>query len=141
MSPVGRAILLVFVGGTLGSMARLTVSLLLYQHYLGAGNHYTVAMAATLAVNVIGSFALGALAALRQHKRISTVLWLLLGVGGLGAFTTFSAMALDTFIAIQLAHWSLAGLYVVATIAGSVSAAALSYVWTLYLTRSPRVSA
>jgi CrcB protein len=45
----------------------------------------------TLGVNVVGAFLLGALAGRGPHPDVATVL----GVGLLGAFTTFSAFALE----------------------------------------------
>jgi CrcB protein len=56
----------------------------------------------TLAVNVVGSFALGCMYAwLDQHPDISDNLRLFFGVGVLGALTTFSTFSYDTLLLLQ----------------------------------------
>lgn len=61
----------------------------------------------TLLVNVIGSFALGCLYLwLEQEQReISQSLRLFLGVGLLGALTTFSTFSFDTFLLLQQSEY------------------------------------
>lgn len=76
--------LLVGVGGVGGAIARH----LLGEYVEGQGLD-------TLAVNVLGSFLLGALVA-APPTLVSTDLRLLLGVGFCGAFTTFSTFAFET---------------------------------------------
>lgn len=79
---------------------------------------------ATLAINVIGAFALGALPALagvRRSRRIT----LALGPGVLGGFTTVSAWAGQTRALADDGHAGLAGLYLATTIAVGLLAAAL----------------
>jgi CrcB protein len=73
--------LLVGVGGVAGTVAR---------HALG--ERVETGTVGTLAVNVIGSFALGALVALPAGE--STLL--VAGTGFCGAFTTFSTFAFET---------------------------------------------
>jgi fluoride exporter len=65
----------------------------------------------TLAVNAIGSGAIGALAAIGLHDSAR----LLLVTGLLGGFTTFSAFSLETAQLWQRAPW-LAALYVAASL-------------------------
>jgi CrcB protein len=73
-------------GGALGAMLRYAVSTVA----LAAGVHSSLA---TLTVNILGCFAMGALAS-TVPDRLSTP-FVLLGTGVLGGFTTFSAFALD----------------------------------------------
>lgn len=73
----------------------------------------------TLAINVIGSFALGALVAVDPSGSTITVV----GTGWCGSFTTFSMFALETVEA----HDAVRVRIVAATVAGSVAAAALGY--------------
>ena len=62
---------------------------------------------ATFAANLIGGFAMGLLAGwLARASPISgEPVRLLLGVGVLGGFTTFSAFSLETMALWQRAHW------------------------------------
>ena len=70
----------------------------------------------TLTINVLGSLAIGSLAALvdRGHL-LSPVTRMALMAGFLGGFTTFSSFALETFRLVEDAQWLRAGLYVLAT--------------------------
>ncbi len=76
----------------------------------------------TAAVNVIGSFAIGALFVLIGHRDG----WhFLLMTGVLGGFTTFSAFSLDTLKLIQTGQTLQAGAYVLGSVALSLIAVAL----------------
>jgi CrcB protein len=77
-----NAALLVGAGGVLGALARYGVGLLLPGRTRD-----------TLAVNVLGSFALGALLA---GLTDGSALLAAFGVGFCGAFTTFSSFAVET---------------------------------------------
>ena len=86
-----REALLVMAGGAGGALTRYLVHLVFLR--LGAPG-----LAATLAVNISGSFALSFLLALAL-TRISSHggLQLLFGVGFLSSYTTFSTLMWDTF--------------------------------------------
>ena len=79
---------LVALGGALGSLARYGVGLAAAR-WLGLGFPW-----GTLTVNIIGGLAMGLLAA--RTGPGDEALRLLLGVGLLGGFTTFSAFSLET---------------------------------------------
>ncbi|MCP3027199.1 fluoride efflux transporter CrcB [Halobacillus sp. A5] len=79
------SIVLVGVGGFIGAVLRFAVSEHVKQNYSFK------LPAATLFVNLSGSFLLGLLTALETAEPIS----LLFGVGMLGAFTTFSTFKLE----------------------------------------------
>lgn len=74
----------------------------------------------TLAVNVLGSTVLGLL-----HEATPTTVTVL-GVGGLGAFTTYSSFARDVAALGELRRLALAVGYVVATCAAGVGGAWLA---------------
>lgn len=75
--------------------------------------------AGTLVVNVTGSFLLGLLSAHSGPE------FTVLGIGALGAFTTYSSFARDIVAAIEIRQLALAGTYTAATlIGGTLSAAA-----------------
>ena len=85
--------LAVVTGGALGSMARHGINIL-FAHVLERATPY-----ATAAVNVVGSAAIGLLAAFiaTGRLRMSTEARTFVFVGILGGFTTFSSFMFDTF--------------------------------------------
>lgn len=99
-----RRILLVALGGTIGTAARLGLGLLLPD----AGG----IPVAVLVANVVGALLIGILAA---RLPASTDLRLLLGTGVLGGFTTYSA-----FMTGAVALWTDAPLLAVAYAVGSL---------------------
>lgn len=110
--------LLVAMGGALGAAARHGVGLLAAR-WLGAAWPW-----GTLIVNVAGGLLMGLLAgwlaarAGADHERLR----LLLGVGVLGGFTTFSAFSLEVAQMLERRAWGAAGLHVSASVALSVAA-------------------
>ncbi len=100
---------LVAVGGAAGSLARWSLS------------EATPAPWGTLAVNVSGCLLIGLLAGwlLVRHPRLR----LLLGVGLLGGYTTFSTHLLDARDLLASGDDGLAAAYVVGTLALSLVAA------------------
>lgn len=78
---------------------------------------------ATLCVNLIGSFAMGLLAAWLVRQGDGGEGWrVLLGVGLLGGFTTFSAFSLEVVTLAHRGALGAAALYVAASLAGGVIA-------------------
>jgi CrcB protein len=85
-------LLYVLIGGAIGAGARYEVGRLTLRH-IGPGFPW-----GTLAVNLIGGLFMGLLAGSFAGRHfVDRPLWLLLGVGILGGFTTFSAFSLDLF--------------------------------------------
>lgn len=87
-----KAVLLVALGGAVGSVARYKLS--------GLVLHHTIDWrfpAGTFTVNVLGCLVAGVLAGLAEkHDLLSPEARLLLFTGLLGGFTTFSAFGLET---------------------------------------------
>ena len=77
---------------------------------------------ATLTVNLLGSFAMGLLAAWLARTGGNEGLRLLLGVGVLGGFTTFSAFSLEIVTLVQRGAIALAALYVAVSLFGGIVA-------------------
>lgn len=77
---------------------------------------------ATLAVNTVGSLLMGLLAGwLMRAGQDGDQLRLLLGVGLLGGFTTFSAFSLELVMLMQRGQYLFAALYVILSVALGVS--------------------
>lgn len=115
-------ILLVMTGGAVGAGLRYLCGRLAGHMAPGA-----VWPWGTFAVNLIGGFAMGALAGwlARGNAGAGESLRLLLAVGLLGGFTTFSAFSLETLLMIERGQIGLAVAYALASVAGSVGALAL----------------
>lgn len=114
------AIALVGAGGAVGSVLRyVTVSLA--GRWLGLAFPY-----GTLAVNILGSFAMGLLVGLMavMLPEKGRQLHLLLAVGVLGGFTTFSAFSLDAVSLLQRGETLSAALYILASVVLSLLALA-----------------
>lgn len=114
-----KSLLLVAAGGAIGATARYGFSLAL----INSAARFPFA---TLAVNILGSFLLGLLFAYSQQQAVSESWRLFLGVGILGAFTTFSTFSVEVVVLIQqgelikgMAH---AGLNLLLSIAAVVAA-------------------
>jgi len=76
---------------------------------------------ATLSINLAGSFAMGLLAGWLARQDQGAEGWrLLLGVGLLGGFTTFSAFSLEIVELARRGAPALAALYVAASLVGGV---------------------
>ena len=108
--------LVVFLGGGLGAALRHGVNLAAARLF-GTAFPY-----GTLAVNVIGSLAMGLIAAWFAFKGDASQHWrLFFTTGVLGGFTTFSAFSLDVALLYERGQTGLAALYVVASVAVSIA--------------------
>lgn len=109
--------LLVAAGGAAGAVARYAVGLQVAR-WFGAGQVW-----GTLAVNVTGGLMMGLLVGALDGEDER---WrLLLGVGVLGGFTTFSAFSLETVDLLERRAWADAVLYVAGSVVLSTAALAL----------------
>lgn len=111
-------LLLVAMGGAAGAAARYGVGVLTGR-WLGHGWPW-----ATLGVNLLGGLLMGLLVGWLAHRGGADQerLRLLLGVGVLGGFTTFSAFSLEVALMVERREWTSAGLYVSASVVLSVAA-------------------
>lgn len=88
------------IGGAFGACSRYLISELLVL-WLGRGFPY-----GTLTVNIIGSFIMGTLVAAFESELISADPWKqIIGIGFLGALTTFSTFSMDNVLLMQEAAW------------------------------------
>jgi CrcB protein len=111
-------LLLVFLGGGLGSITRYLVGVGVFRS-LGPGWPY-----GTFTANVVGGFLMGFLASWLAHRGgPDQERWrLLLGVGALGGFTTFSSFSLETVLMIERRDYGQALGYIAASVILSVGA-------------------
>jgi CrcB protein len=100
-------LILVALGGSIGAVFRYLISIFMIQVF---GSSFPFG---TLLVNVLGSFLMGVIYALGQLSHISPELKALIGVGLLGALTTFSTFSNETLLLMQEGDWLKAALNVV----------------------------
>lgn len=116
-----QAFLLVGAGGACGAMARYGVGLVLKSPVSGFAW-------ATFSVNIIGSLLMGLLFGwMSRHSGPHEGLRLLLGVGLLGGFTTFSAFSMDVLTLLEKRDFLMAGFYAGGSVLGGLLAFALAY--------------
>ena len=112
-----RGFLLVFLGAGAGGALRHAINLgamRLLPQAVGAG---------TLAVNIVGSFAMGVIVEwLALKSGLSQSVRLFLTTGVLGGFTTFSAFSLEAVLLYERGQFGWAALYVLASVVLSIAA-------------------
>ena len=92
-------ILFVALGGSIGAVLRYLISIFMIQVF---GSSFPFG---TLLVNVLGSFLMGIVYALGQLSHLSPEVKSLVGVGLLGALTTFSTFSNETLLLMQEGLW------------------------------------
>ncbi|KOS59859.1 CrcB family protein [Lysinibacillus agricola] len=101
------------IGGFLGALTRF---------YLGKWIAHTY-LWATFFINISGSFALGFLFALQP----SDWLWHFIGIGFLGAYTTFSTFGFESLQLLEQTKWKQAIVYICTTVLFGLLFAALGF--------------
>ncbi len=111
-----RAVLAVGIGGFIGSVCRYLMSLI-------PVSEKTAFPIVTLAINVIGAFAIGLLTALAaRYENMNPEVMTLLRVGVCGGFTTFSTFALEITALFGTDRGWMAALYMLASLVMGVLA-------------------
>lgn len=105
-----KNLIAVACGGAIGSVLRYAVAGALH------GTHFALA---TLIVNVVGCFLLGALVSdgVVTNERLAFLAHPALTVGLLGGLTTFSTFGFQTMLYVEQRHFSMAALNVVSNVA------------------------
>lgn len=110
-------LLFVMIGGALGAGIRYQVGKLSLM-LLGPGFPW-----GTWFINISGGLFMGLLAGtLARHTPVSGESWrLLVGVGVLGGYTTFSSFSLEAANMIQRGDWGTMALYVASSAVGAIA--------------------
>ncbi|MGB3456896.1 MAG: fluoride efflux transporter CrcB [Litorimonas sp.] len=117
-----QAYLLVALGGGLGAMGRHGVGQIALRAF---GPGFPVG---TMAVNVLGGLLMGLLTGWLATRNGGSDLRLLLGVGLLGGFTTFSAFSLDAWQMIEKGRYGTFALYVGGSVILAIAALAVGLI-------------
>ncbi|WP_194090497.1 fluoride efflux transporter CrcB [Vibrio hibernica] len=121
---MGQLMILSYIalGGAVGACSRYLVSELCIL-LLGRGFPY-----GTLTVNVVGSAIMGLLIAAMENELVAESPWrLIIGLGFLGAFTTFSTFSMDNVLLMQQGAFFKMGLNVLLNVGLSISAAWIGF--------------
>jgi fluoride exporter len=117
-----RSVLLVALGGALGSVARWGLTGLV-QRWTGSPLPW-----GTFVVNALGSLAIGFVTALALERALvapATRLFIVTGL--LGGFTTFSALSYETFALLREGQWLAAAGYSLGSVVVGVAGALGGY--------------
>ena len=130
MTPPGVGVVLVGLGGLVGSIARYGLSLLAQ----GLAFEWP---AGTLAANVLGCFAIGVIGEMAARgQAVSPEARLLLATGFCGGFTTMSSLIYETVAMLRDSEYLHATGYLTLTIAASMVAFLAGVVTIRLLTRT-----
>jgi CrcB protein len=115
-------LLLVMVGGALGSLARYGVGLGAAQLF---GSTFPLG---TMLINISGSFLLGVLVSLSGPMAISSGTRLFLGTGFCGGYTTLSTFSVETLNLMEKGSYGWALVYLLGNLGGGLMAAWAGFV-------------
>lgn len=130
--------LLVMLGGAVGALGRYLLGLISAKWWVHLNWPYNEWPLGTFLANIIGGLVMGLIMGLLFGPLKDVIVsdqverWrLLLTVGALGGFTTFSSFSLEVVLMLERRAWALAILYVSLSVIVSVAAVALG----LFVTR------
>jgi fluoride exporter len=114
---------LIGLGGSLGAAGRYLLGNFINKKK--KSGHFPLG---TWVINITGSLLLGILYKLHLTNEISDWIWLFVGVGFCGAYTTFSTFGYETITLLQSNKKILAGLYVLSSVIVSIVTAAMGFI-------------
>ncbi|PIZ03436.1 MAG: fluoride efflux transporter CrcB [Gammaproteobacteria bacterium CG_4_10_14_0_8_um_filter_38_16] len=132
MNLFSKEMMVVAVGGGLGSLARFLLS-----RFTQALIPYAALPWGIMTVNVLGCFLIGLLYGVFEFKLLMHPLWRAgLMIGILGGFTTFSSFSIDTFyFLLRGEFFSAISNVFITVIIGLLATALGAWVMALFLTR------
>jgi CrcB protein len=115
-----NTLLAVGIGGFLGAVCRVYLNHIVTQSIVSQFPY------GILLINILGSFLIGVAFAIFLNFNISSTLKAFIASGFLGALTTYSTFAIESFLLLQTAFWlGVSNMFF--NLFGSVAAAALGY--------------
>ena len=109
-----KTLLIVGSGSFIGGVLRYIIASQIFTRLVSSFPY------GTLAVNLLGCFAIGVVFGLVEKTGLSSDVRIFLMTGVLGGFTTFSAFSNETAALIHEGNFSYAGIYIFASIAFGV---------------------
>ena len=112
-----KSIIIIAVGGAIGSVARYGTQTCVYRLYP------SVFPLGTFLINLLGSLLIGVIYALAEKGNLLTPEWrLFLTTGFCGGFTTFSTFAYENANLMRSSDFLYAGLYIVGSVVLGIAA-------------------
>lgn len=124
MNWLTHPIIMLSLGGALGSNARYWLGRAIRDWTFNSPFPW-----GTLAINISGSILLGIIAACVKDR--TSAVYLLLGTGFCGGYTTFSTFSLELIEALQRGQWNIAVIYMVSSVVGGLVGLAIIALLTL----------
>jgi fluoride exporter len=106
------------IAGSLGALARYGIGVLI--------GHRSFPYA-TMFINILGCFAIGFVLTTMAAQKISPLWGTVITIGFLGAFTTFSTFAWDSFSLARANNWTASVLNISVSVAVGIFAASMGY--------------
>ena len=123
-------IIVVASGGAIGATLRLFINSLVNKHFVHA------LPLGTLAVNLLGSLLIGVLFAyFHLNTSLSPHLKTFMVTGILGALTTYSTFAIESFFLLESGHYTQAFANMALNVFGTILMAGLGYLLVLQITK------
>ena len=123
-------IIAVASGGAIGATLRLLISTVVNKHY---SPHFPLG---TLVINLLGSLLIGMLFAyFHYNPSVSSSIKTFLITGLLGALTTYSTFAIESFFMLESGHYIQAFANMAFNLFGTILFAGIGYVTILHFTK------
>ncbi|MBE4906816.1 CrcB family protein [Bacillus luteolus] len=119
-------IILIGLGGSFGALCRYIIALRV------TNKSNQVFPLATFIINSSGSFLLGVLGALYMSDLLAEWVWYLVGIGFMGAYTTFSTFGVEAIQLLLQGNRKIASYYVLLSVLLGITGAGVGFISTTY---------